>query len=56
LREFLTAGVREVWQVYPAERRDRIHTSDRVYDLAGDELLETPVMPGLSVLVSAFFA
>jgi len=56
VREYLAAGVREVWQVYPEQRRVRIHTSDRVYDLTQDQILETPVMPGFSVKVSCFFA
>jgi len=56
VREYLAAGVREVWQVYPEERRVRIRTSDRVYDLTEDQILETPVLPGFSVKVSSFFA
>ncbi|HTX34693.1 MAG TPA: Uma2 family endonuclease [Bryobacteraceae bacterium] len=56
VREYLGAGVREVWQFYPRERRVRVHLPDRVYDLTGDEFLETPVLPGFSVKVSAFFA
>jgi Uma2 family endonuclease len=54
--EYLNSGVREVWQVYPEERRVRVRMSDRLYDLTGDEVLETPVMRGFSVKVSSFFA
>jgi Uma2 family endonuclease len=54
--EYLDAGVLEVWQVYPEKRRVHIRTTDRMFDLAGDQILETPVMPGFSVKVSAFFA
>lgn len=53
--EYLHAGVREVWQVYPDERRVRIRMLDRLYDPAGDPVLETPVIPGFSTKVSAFF-
>ncbi len=56
VREYLAAGVREVWQFYPRGRRVRVHLPDRLYDLTGDEILETPVLPGFSVKVSAFFA
>jgi Uma2 family endonuclease len=55
VREYLASGVREVWQVYPEERRVRIRLSDRLYDLSGDQVLETPVMPGFSARVSSFF-
>ena len=55
VQEYLAAGVREVWQFYP-DRRVRIRTNDRMWDLTGDQVLETPVMPGFSAKVSSFFA
>jgi Uma2 family endonuclease len=55
VEDYLAAGVLEVWQIYPRGRRVRVHTSDRVYDLTGDQVLETPVLPGFSVKASPFF-
>ncbi len=55
VQEYLAAGVREVWQFYP-DKRVRVRVSDRMYDLTGDQVLETPVMPGFSAKVSSFFA
>jgi Uma2 family endonuclease len=56
VQEYLASGVQEVWQFYPRDRRVRVRLQNRLYDLAGDEVLETPVMPGFSVKVSSFFA
>jgi Uma2 family endonuclease len=56
VREYLASGVQEVWQVYPADRFVRVRTAEGIRDLAEDQLLETPVLPGFQVNVQAFFA
>jgi Uma2 family endonuclease len=56
VQEYLASGVEEVWQVYPGDRRVRIRTVQGSRDLAENELLETPVLPGFQVRVQAFFA
>jgi len=53
--EYLAAGVREVWQFYSEEQRVRVHRSGRLYDVTGDQLLETPLLPGFSLRASSFF-
>ena len=56
VREYLAAGVTEVWQIYPAERLVRVRTAGGIRDLADDETLETPVLPGFRVAVKTLFA
>ena len=56
VREYLAAGVSEVWQFYARERFVRVRTSSGSRDLSGDDRLETPMMPGFSAPVSSFFA
>jgi Uma2 family endonuclease len=56
VREYLASGVQEVWQVYPADRFVRVRTAEGLRDLAEDQLLESPVLPGFQVTVQAFFA
>jgi Uma2 family endonuclease len=56
VREYLASGVREVWQVYPADRFVRVRTAEGIRDLVEDQLLETPVLPEFQVKVQAFFA
>ena len=53
--EYLRAGTREVWQVYPDERRVRIRTANGIRDLGPGELLTTPVLPEFEVPVDSFF-
>jgi glutathione S-transferase len=43
-------------QVYPAHRFVRVRTVEGSRDLAEDQLLETPVLPGFQAKVQAFFA
>ena len=53
--EYLAAGVEEVWQVYPNERRVRVRRADGIWDLESTETLRTPVLPGFEVGVGSLF-
>jgi Uma2 family endonuclease len=56
VREYLASGVQEVWQVYPADRFVRVRATDGIRDLAEDQWLETPVLPGFQAKVQSLFA
>ena len=51
IQEYLTAGVAEVWQVYPKQRRVRIRRSDGIRDFGPDQFLDTPALPGFRASV-----
>ena len=55
VQEYLTAGVLEVWQVYPEARIVHIRTASGVLQLRPAETLETPVLPGFRVRAGEFF-
>ena len=55
IQEYLSSGVQEAWQIYPNERRVRVRTRDAIRDYAGNESLETPVLPGFHLRVSDLF-
>jgi Uma2 family endonuclease len=55
VQEYLTAGVDEVWQVYPEARVVHIRSASGVRELRPDQTLESPVLPGFSVRVGDFF-
>lgn len=54
--EYLAAGVAEVWQLYPRSRRVRVRTVDSLRDVQADQVLETPLLPGLRIPVRDLFA
>jgi Uma2 family endonuclease len=54
--EYLSAGVAEVWQVYPRERRVRIRRTGIIVDLASGEILESPALPAFRVPVQNLFS
>jgi Uma2 family endonuclease len=56
VRQYLAAGVQEVWQVYPRERVVRVRTVEAIRDLVEDQVLETPVLPGFRIEVKTIFA
>jgi Uma2 family endonuclease len=56
VREYLASGVQEVWQVHPADRFVRVRAADGIRDLAEDQWLETPVLPGFQAKVQSLFA
>jgi Uma2 family endonuclease len=55
VQEYLAAGVLEVWQLYPNQRLVRVRTTDGVRDVSHDQVLETPLLPGLQIVVSSLF-
>ncbi len=56
VKEYLAAGVQEVWQVFPRERVVRVRTANKIQDLTEDQALETPVLPGFRVAVKGVFS
>jgi Uma2 family endonuclease len=56
--EYLRAGVRLVWVVYPSTRQIFVHRPDSSVSrlTAADELTGEDVLPGLSCRVADFFA
>lgn len=55
VRQFLADGTQEFWQFYPEDRFVRVHTAKAIYNREGDDLLETPLLPALSIKVSSLF-
>jgi len=55
VREYFAAGVEEVWQVLPEHRAIHVRTKNAMRELSGDDMIETPVLPGFRVNVSEFF-
>ena len=55
VREYLHAGVQEVWQVFPDERMVRVRRVGGTVDLEADDLLTSGVLEGFEVLVNRFF-
>jgi Uma2 family endonuclease len=55
VREYFAAGVEEVWQVLPEHRVIHVRTKNTIGELKGDDVIETPVMPGFRAKVSEFF-
>lgn len=53
--DYLAAGVTEVWQMYPRERRIRIRREGEIRDVEGDQMVITSVLPGFSLAASEFF-
>ena len=55
VREYLTAGVQEVWQMYPKSRFIRVRTSAGYRDLYPSDVISTPVLPGFTAAVADLF-
>ncbi len=55
VREYLNAGVQEVWQVFPDERMVRVRRVGGTVDLEADDLLTSGVLEGFEVRVINFF-
>ncbi len=55
VREYLHAGVQEIWQVYPDERMVRVRRVGGTVDLEADDLLTSGVLEGFEVRVNQFF-
>lgn len=54
--EYLNAGVSEVWQIYSKQRLVRVRSVGRQKDaVAGQDNIETPLLPGFCVPVDRFF-
>jgi Uma2 family endonuclease len=53
--EYLAAGATEVWQVFAELRKVNVRTLAGTRELKGDDLLDTPVLPGFQIPVSAIF-
>lgn len=53
--DYLAAGVTEVWQMYPRERRIRIRRTGSIRDVEASGLVETDLLPGFSCTASEFF-
>ena len=56
VRQYLAAGVAEVWQVYPDLALVRVRTREGYRDLEGEQILETPVLAGFRCPVNQFFS
>ena len=55
VQQYLAAGSREVWQIYAELRLVRVRTPAATRDVSGDEILESPVLPGFRTPAAAFF-
>jgi Uma2 family endonuclease len=55
VQEYLASGVAEVWQVYPREQRVRIRRTEGILDLASNQVIDSPVLPGFQAPVSDLF-
>ena len=53
--EYLSAGVQEVWQIYPAERIVRVRRRGSIRDYSASEILTSAVLNGFSAQVASFF-
>jgi Uma2 family endonuclease len=56
VKDYLKAGVLEVWQLFSLSRSMLIRTASGTRELTGDAILETPVLPGFRVSIAEFFA
>ena len=56
LREYLAAGVVEIWQVYPDEKIVRVHWNKDVQTLEAGDTLRSRVMEGFEAPIDKFFA
>jgi Uma2 family endonuclease len=54
--EYLAAGAIEVWQIFAELKKVHVRTLTGTRELKGDDLLDTPVLPGFQIPVSAIFA
>jgi Uma2 family endonuclease len=52
---YLRGGSSTVWVVFPESRSVTIFCGDTVRELAGDQVIEDPLIPGFSTPVSSFF-
>ncbi|MDQ6676028.1 MAG: Uma2 family endonuclease [Acidobacteriota bacterium] len=53
---YLALGVREVWQIHPnAPRQVMVHTQDTVRKVSREAMLETGLLPGFVLSISALF-
>lgn len=55
-RAYLEGGVRELWLVDPADRTATIITAAGERRLGDEEQVTSPLLPGLAIVVSDFFA
>ena len=55
VEEYLAAGAAEVWQVFAELRKIHIRTIAGTRELKADDVLDTPVLPGFQVPLSAIF-
>jgi Uma2 family endonuclease len=56
IRDYLAAGSREVWVLDHANGEVTVRTKSGVRIIEGNDLLETPLLPGFSVSVAALLA
>jgi Uma2 family endonuclease len=55
IEDYLSAGVAEIWQVLPDLGKIVVRTESRTRTLHGDDILETPVLPGFRASVRTMF-
>jgi Uma2 family endonuclease len=55
VRQYLAAGVTEVWQVYAELALVRVRTRESLRDLEGEQIIESAVLPGFRCPVKQFF-
>lgn len=53
--EYLDSDVSELWRFYPALRKVRVRTAAGIRDLTGDDVLQSPLLPGFRIAVSKIF-
>jgi len=56
VRQYLNAGAKQVWVLYPKSQDLHVFQPDRFFVLKGDQVLEgADLLPGFAVKVSQFF-
>ncbi len=55
VREYLSAGVREVWQVFPEDRAVHLRSAEGARIVEADGVLTSAVLDGFEVKVESFF-
>ena len=55
IEQYLSAGVKEVWIAHPELNKIHVRKRGEVRELIGDDVLETPLLPGLRINVRELF-
>jgi len=55
VQQYLAAGVKEIWQVYPIERLIRVRRTDSMEDIKENDMLSSRVLTGFEAPARRFF-